>query len=89
MTSPGDGLTELMTGPSLDARPRPGRLDAVTLLTCYVVLLLMIPGLYFLWRQSSRRAEFLVIASAIVGSPSVSCQVFVGICVVITVDERS
>jgi hypothetical protein len=34
---------------------------------CNPVLLLMIPGLYFLWRQSSRRAEFLVIASAIVG----------------------
>jgi O-antigen ligase len=44
MTAPGDGLTELMTGPYLDARPRPGRLDAVTLLTCYVALLLMIPS---------------------------------------------
>ena len=44
MSAPGDGLTELMTGPYPDARPRPGRLDAVTLLTCYVVLLMMIPS---------------------------------------------
>ena len=34
---------------------------------CNPVLLLMIPGLYYLWRQRTRRAEFLAIATAIVG----------------------
>ncbi|HUN57397.1 MAG TPA: PA14 domain-containing protein [Candidatus Binataceae bacterium] len=33
---------------------------------CNPVLLLTIPGFYFLWRQPGRRAEFLVIATAII-----------------------
>jgi polysaccharide biosynthesis protein PslJ len=44
MTVHGDGPTRLMTGPCLEVKTQRSRVDAVTLLTCYVVLLMLIPS---------------------------------------------